>query len=328
MRFALSRTTAVGATVASVLALGGLVAASASAGVRPSTTYYSKNGSYQFASNYTDGSSTPFLVSNSPFGYSDAAQTLGATKGGPGVDLSVSGSPSYASSAVIVGLGKLDSLFSNGQFAPPVINGSGNLQYNLYFDTNANAEYFGWGTHDPYSYAGMDGDNAACMGAANNTSDNADFTCFPGETATAGGPALSGQMTMEQVQAAFEARTDGGTTNPEVWAWIGIQTSPDATGYVTSVNGIPLVKTSTNVVQNVHEVSKSATSIKISWDRLAGVDSYTIRVWKGSKEVKQAFVPGPPYNITGLTKSTSYQIYVRAGTNGPAGNGITVKTKS
>jgi hypothetical protein len=45
-------------------ALAGAVWAAAPASAAP---VYAKNGSYQFASNYTDGSSTPFLVSNSPF---------------------------------------------------------------------------------------------------------------------------------------------------------------------------------------------------------------------------------------------------------------------
>jgi len=48
------------------------------AGPASAAPVYAKGGSYQFASNYTDGSSSPWLVSNSPFSYQDASQSLGA----------------------------------------------------------------------------------------------------------------------------------------------------------------------------------------------------------------------------------------------------------
>lgn len=304
MKFALSKVAAAGAAAVAALALTVAPAAQASA-------IYVKNGDYQFASNYTDGSSYPFLVSNSPFGYSDASQKIASN----GVDLSVSGSPAYASSAVIVDLGKLDALFSNGQFVPPAIVGSGNLVYNLYFDTNGNSTYFGWGTHDPYSYTGMDGDNAACMGAAGNTGDQADFTCFGGQTSTTGGPALSGQMTMEQVQAAFEARTDGGGTNPEVWAWIGIQTTPDATGYVTSVDGTPLVSQvpAVNPVSGL-KATANYTNLTATWKASKGATSYkvTVTTHQGSVTVSSGTVTGTSYKAGHLKEKTSYAVHVLA----------------
>jgi hypothetical protein len=44
------------------------------------------------------------------------------------------------------------------------------------------------------------------------------------------------------LRSPYAGRGDGGDTNAEVWAWIGIQTSSSATaGYVTSVDGHALV---------------------------------------------------------------------------------------
>jgi len=82
---------------------------------------------------------------------------------------------------VIVDLGKLSTLFnSTGQVTPPAVTGTGlgNVVYNLYFDTDNDGTYFGWGSHDPNSYTGMNGDSAASMGPVNNASDQADFTTF------------------------------------------------------------------------------------------------------------------------------------------------------
>ena len=200
------------------------------------STTFVKNGSYQFASNYTDGSATPFVVSNSTLGYADASQHLGAN----GVDLSA-GPSSYASSAVIVPLGRLSTLFnSSGVYVPPKIAGSSNLLLNLYFDTNGNGTYFGWGTHDPYFFVSEDGDSAASM----EVPGSADFTTFAGEPGNGNSSVpVAGVMPMPTVRAAYANRTDGGVKDPLVWAWIGIQTNSAATtGFVTSVDGTPLVR--------------------------------------------------------------------------------------
>ena len=108
--------------------LTGVVWAAAPASAAP---VYAKNGTYQFASNYTDGSSTPFLMSDKPFSYPDSSQSLGAG----GVTLSATGS-NYASSGVIVDLGHLSDLFgSNGNYAAPQVGGAGpnfpKVDYNL-----------------------------------------------------------------------------------------------------------------------------------------------------------------------------------------------------
>ncbi|HEY3952347.1 MAG TPA: hypothetical protein VGM53_03145 [Streptosporangiaceae bacterium] len=310
MKFALSKATAAGAAAVAALALTAAPAAQASA-------IYVKSGDYQFASNYTDGSSSPFLVSNSPFSYSDASQKIASN----GVDLSVGGSPNYASSAVIVDLGKLDTLFSNGQFVPPAITGSSNLAYNLYFDVNGDGTYFGWGSHDPYVFTSENGDAAASM--ENGSDGQADFTTFSGE-AGAGNSALdstpypdglSGVMTMTDVQKAFEARTDDGTTDPEVWAWIGIQTSPDASGYVTSIDGTPLVSQvpAVNPVSGLKATAKY-TNATATWKASKGATSYkvTVTTHKGTVTVKTATVTGTSYTAGHLKEKTSYAVHVLA----------------
>jgi len=280
---------------------------------------YVKNGTYQFASNYTDGSSTPFLVSNSPFSYSDAAQSLGA--GGVTLAASATGSD-YASSGVIVDLGKLSSLFnSSGQFVPPTVTGTNlqNVVYNLYFDTNGNGTYFGWGSHDPYSYTGMNGDSAASLGAVNNTSDQADFSTFASQPgASSLGGQLTGPMTMEDVQQAF------GTTDPEVWAWIGVQTTPDQTATITSVNGTSLVSTYAAPVSGLKATPKY-TTLSATWHASSGATGYKVTVTSHQTAI------GPPTVVTGtsfhlghLKQKTSYGVHVLALPAAPGQKATTV----
>jgi hypothetical protein len=292
--------------------LTGVVWAAVPASAAP---VYAKNGTYQFASNYTDGSSNPFMVSNSPFSYSDASQSLGAG----GVTISAKGTE-YASSGVIVDLGPLSSLFSGGQYVPPTVTGTGvnfpKVVYNLYFDTNDDQTYFGWGSHDPYSYTGMDGDNAAAMGAVNNgdpsTNDNADFGNFSGQGSTPGGPALTSQMPMEAVQQAFANRTDGGTKDPEVWAWIGVQTAPDQTATITSVNGKNLVSTYAAPVTGL-KVTPRYTTLSATWHASNGATGgYQVTVTSHQAVVTKATVTGTSYHLGHLKQKTSYGVHVLA----------------
>lgn len=230
--------------VATIAAMGtlALTAAGASASNVPPYVKTGGPGGYQFASNYTAGGSTPFVVSNSPLQFQDASQALGADRTNR-VALNIGpASNGYASSAIVVPLGRLTNLFNKaGKFSPPDIVGDGDLAYNLYFDTNNDGTYFAWSPKsDPYTYSSMNGDNAACMGAINNDSDNADFSCFSGEATTVSG--ISGQMTMEDVLAKYKAAG----LNPDVWAWIGEQntdpqTTDGATAYVQSIDGTALV---------------------------------------------------------------------------------------
>jgi hypothetical protein len=303
------------AAVATALALPAALVLAAT-GPASASVIYAKNGAYEFASNYTSGSSSPFVVSSKPFSYSDASQSLASN----GVGLSVSGSPNYASSAVIVDLGPLDSLFSGGQFVPPAIAGSSNLTYNLYFDVNGDGTYFGWGSHDPYVFTSENGDAAASM--ENSSEGEADFTTFSGE-AGAGNSALdstqypdglSGVMSMTDVQKAFEARTDSGTTDPEVWAWIGIQTTPDATGYVTSVDNVNLVKAKAAAWVTGLKATAKYTNLTATWKASHGAGSYTLWVTH-----KGATLAGYPVKVNGtsftaghLKEKTSYAVHVES----------------
>jgi hypothetical protein len=293
----------IAALLASVFTLSALAVTSASA-----TTSYSKNANYQFASNYTMGKTTPFVVSNSPFSFASANQKLAAN----GVDLSVSG-PSYASSAIIALLGHLSTMFnSSGKFVPPAIVGSNNLLYNLYFDTSGNQTYFGWGAHDPYVFTSEDGDSAASMGQANNTMDAANFTTFAGEPGSGNAAVgLSGTMTMEQVKAAFAGRTDvGGVKDPLVWAWIGIQTTPNQAGYITSVDGVKQVKTTTTfpAPTGLRSVPRFTRAL-LSWHAVPGAAGrdYRVQVFKGTRLIFNKLTTNTSITVTGLSEKTTYR---------------------
>jgi hypothetical protein len=204
----------------------------------PPPPTYTKNGSYQFASN----NGVTWQIGNSPVVTKEAAQSLGAD----GVDLSTApdqGGP-YADSGVIVKLGDLDSLFTctvNGcTYVKPKIVGSPDLGVNFYFDSDGNGGYLSF-TGGNTVYTGPSGDNLASAGAASGSLDPVDFSTFTQGNTSIG---LSGSMAMTDVLNKYNTRTDGGTKDPEVWAWIGISGSTAQTGHVTSVDGTNLVSTS------------------------------------------------------------------------------------
>jgi len=214
---------AVAAGVAAVSA-GAASAASSPAGTKALPVKYVKFGSYQFASN----NGVTWRLGGSPVVTPEASQSFGSG----GVTLSIApdqGGP-YADSGVIVPLGHLSGLFSNGSYVAPKIVASANTSVNYYFDTDGNGGFLSFSSNDVY--VGPAGDNLASI-----SGDNADFSTFSQGNSSLG---LTGSMTMEQVLAAFQGRTDGGTTDPEVWAWIGISGSSQATATVTSVDGRPL----------------------------------------------------------------------------------------
>jgi hypothetical protein len=277
--------------------LTGVVLAAGPASAAP---VYAKGGNYQFASNYTQNGADSWLLSNSPFSYTDASQSVGAG----GVTLSATG-PNYASSGVIVDLGKLSTLFDpSGNFVPLQATGTGvnfpKVLYNLYFDTNGDGNYFGWdGSHDPYSFTGMNGDSAASMGTVNNadpsSNDTADFTTFansPGANDLNG--TLTGQMSMEKVKAAF------GSTDPEVWAWIGVQTAPDQNATIASVNEngdiLNLVTTYAAPVTGL-KVTPGYTSLTATWKASSAATGYTVTVTQHNGSV----TIGSPLTVTGTT---------------------------
>ena len=312
--------------------LTGVILAAGPASAAP---VYAKGGSYQFASNYTDGSSTPFMVSNSPFSYQDASQSLGAN----GVTVSATAS-NYASSGVIVDLGKLSTLFdSSGNFVPPKVSGTGTdfpqVLYNLYFDTSGNGQYFGWdGSHDPYSYTSMNGDSAASMGQVNTGGDQADFTTFASQQGVSDlGGTLTGQKSMEAVQQAFANRTDNGTTDPEVWAWIGVQTTPNPnqTANITSVNEngdiLNLVSTYAAPVTGL-KVTPGYTSLTATWKASspAPAGGYQVTVTSHQTQIVKTTVTGTSYRLGHLKQKTSYGVHVLAQPAAPGQKAATVYT--
>lgn len=229
------------ASAAALAALAGLTLASAGAASAPAATY-SQNGTYQFASN--TGRDGDFYIAGTQLAYSDASESLTAN----GVSLWASGSDGE-SAAVIVPLGRLRDLFNgNGQYVAPVITGSGDLQYNLYFDTSASGTYLGYpmsGASDPFLFSAWGGSNAASMGSALSPADTPDFGTWSSQPATV--PGLLAATTMEQVKAAFAGNPDG-DTNPLVFAWIGENAGTDGTSahaVVTSVDGNDLVTVTT-----------------------------------------------------------------------------------
>ncbi len=192
----------------------------------------SKAGTYQFASNESDGK---FHKSDSPITDPAGSETLTDS----GVHLNASGATGgYGSAAVIVDLGKLSTLFdaSGNYVAPTVVTSSGTTDMNLYFDTDNNKTYLQFDSNGVYQ--GPGGDNLASM----EQSPSADFTTF-----TQGNKCLSGVVPMTTVQKDFQSNKCGSATNdPEVWAWVGVQSSSatPVTATVTSVNGQQLVNPS------------------------------------------------------------------------------------
>jgi hypothetical protein len=313
--------------------LTGVILAAGPASAAP---VYAKGGNYQFASNYTQNGADSWLLSNSPFSYTDASQSLGAG----GVTLSATG-PNYASSGVIVDLGHLSNLFDpSGNYVPPQVTGTGpnfpKVLYNLFFDTNGDGTYFGWGSHDPYVYTGdMNGDNGAAMGQVNSTGDTADFSNFGGQASTPGGPALAGQtMSMEAVRDAFAARTDNtasSATNPEVWAWIGVQTTPDQTATIASVNEngdiLNLVSTYAAPVTGL-KVTPGYTSLTATWKPSSAATGYTVTVTQhnGSVIAGSATTTGTTCRIGHLKAKNTYAVKVIAQNAAPGQKATVVYT--
>jgi hypothetical protein len=213
------------AVAAGAALMGGAAIMAAGTASASTVGTYASTGGYQFASNYQSGSSSVWQVSDSPITQATASEKLSSN----GVDLAAGDDTAkdYSSAAVIVDLGKLSSLFdSSGTYVAPKVVGSSNLAVNYYFDTNGNGAYLSFSYNG--FYQGPGGDNLASI-----SGDTADFTTFSQGDTSLG---LSGQKTMEDVLAAYKGRASG-TTDPEVWAWAGVQNGPAATGYVTSVGG-------------------------------------------------------------------------------------------
>jgi hypothetical protein len=247
----------------------GLMAASAASASTGAT--YAATGGYQFASNYQLGTSNVWQVLGGPIAQPTASEALA----GHGVNL-VAGDDTakdYSSAAVIVDLGKLSSLFRGGAYVAPKIVGSRNLAVNYYFDTNGNGHYLSFDKYNGF-YQGPGGDNLASI-----SGDTADFTTFTQGDTTIG---LAGQLTMEDVLAKYKARASG-TTDPEVWAWIGVQNGPATTGYVSSVAGKPLTESfsATGPISTFTDYSASCLdNTGASWTGGNWTDGNPLQIWK------------------------------------------------
>lgn len=241
------------AALAAGLAAGLDGLGAASAATAPATAV--KHGSYDFASN--NGST--WRVSASPVVTPEASQSLSASDG---VDLSVapSATAKYADSGVIVDLGTLDSLFKSGTYVPPVIKGSANLAYNLYFDTDGNGGFLAFNSAG--TYVGPAGDNIADFGAL-------------GSSVPSFNPGQQGSGTLAQEVAAAKTMTQvldvytKAGADPEVWAWAGIDAnSGTLSGNVTSVDGVALTSAVPAVkpyVYGGHVDQVNATRATVSW---------------------------------------------------------------
>ena len=120
-------------------------------------------------------------------------------------------------------------------------------------------------------------------------------------------------MSMADVRQAFATRTDGGTANPEVWAWIGVQTSPDQTATITSVNGNNLVSTYAAPVTGL-KVTPGYTSLTASWKASSAATKYQVTVTQhnGSVIVGSATVAGTSCRIGHLKPRNTYAVKVLA----------------
>jgi hypothetical protein len=220
------------AALAAVMAVAPLAAATASTTSRPPVAV--KHGTYQFASN----NGAAWQIGQSPVATSQAAETFLPT----GVELAThpdQGGP-YADAGVIVPLGRLSGLFHDGTYVAPKIAELSppdvTVGLNLYFDSDGNGGYLAFASNGVY--VGPGGDNLASMNG-----DSADFSNFEQGNTSIG---LTGTMTMEQVLAAYQARTSG-TTNPEVWAWVGVSGATAQEADVQSVAGHQLITAATAI---------------------------------------------------------------------------------
>ncbi len=243
MRFRILPAALAAATLALAVTAGTASAVTASsAAAKPPVA--AKRGAYQFASDTATTTPAEWIIRNTPFSFSDSSQSLSKN----GVDLSITpGSSGYADSGVIVALGKLDTLFKSGSYVAPTIVASADTAVNYYFGTDGSTTgYLSFNSGGVYE--GPGGDNLASM-----SGDSADFGTFTQGNTSIG---LSGTMTMEGVLAAYQANTSG-TTDPEVWAWVGVSGASHETATVTSVDGKHLV-TAASVVTAVRACGGSS----------------------------------------------------------------------
>lgn len=312
---ALVKFAARGGVIAGAAALAAATAGSLAPVAANAATTYTENGSYQFASNEANGN---WQMSDSPISDSAGSESLGAN----GVTLTASGdnASNYGTAEIVVNLGPLSKLYdSSGNFQAPSVkttDGSAATYTNYYVDAN--------GDHEPLSfsyngavYEGPGGDNLFTL----DGSGDADLNGWQ-----QGNDLITQGMTMQQVEQAYQGRT-GGTTDPTVWAAIGVQ-STDAstvTATVASVNGTDLVNAVTPPPpagskpaappKGVTVTNVTAHGVAFKWNPDAGATAYQIILTDNTgRQVYAKQEKATSLGIgSGLRSGINYRIHVRAG---------------
>lgn len=205
-------------------------------GAATSTTTYAKAGSYQFASNEANGN---WQMSDTPISDPAGSESLGS--GGVMLTASGNNSAKYGTAAVVYPLGKLSTLFdSSGNYVPPTIKSTGATPYvNFYVDANGDGYPLSF-SYNGAVYEGPGGDNLFIPpSTSGGTIDTNGWQ--------QGNTLVSNGQTMKQVQADYAK--DTATTDPEVWASVGVQSgnTTTVTATVSAVGGHALVKAVTSL---------------------------------------------------------------------------------
>jgi hypothetical protein len=193
----------------------------------------------------------------------------------------------YADSGVIVPLGTIDSsglLASDGSLNLPAWAGTSNVKVNIYFDTNGDGQPFAFNSDGVYT--GTGGDSYAITG---------------------------NQPVPASTVAQDENPTQG--TGTDIWAWFGLASTAagqTSTGYLTSVNGTPLVSQFAAPATGL-KVTPGYTSLSATWHASDGATGgYQVTVTSHQAVVTKTTVTGTSYRLGHLKQKTSYGVHVLA----------------
>lgn len=233
---------------------------------------------------------------------------------------------------VVVPLGHLDSLTSLN----PTIVGSGlEGAHNLYIDTSGDGSYFGSGNSFPYAdtAGNLHGDDKFSVSDSTPTLATPHCCGYPGSSTLF---ANNNPLNLAQIQNAYKTNVIGAPLDPMVWAWYGVgDTAGTSTGYITSVNGVDLVKAVTPpppvlhpYVYDGHVITVNNNDATVGWSESehgwpAGdpVKCEMVRVWgykfsttSGSPHVGYTCDNGHPGTnegfLTGLAAGHTYFLQV------------------
>ena len=105
--------------------------------------------------------------------------------------------------------------------------------------------------------------------------------------------AVNGSKSSSAVTVEFTAPKSGTTTTGGTSTSTSTTTKPDK-------------------VTNFKASTATANSIKLTWSKVTGADSYQVEIYKNSKWTKLTKTTGTSYTATGLTKGTSYKFRIFA----------------